>query len=69
MTNHHEREAQMAVDITTWLTTGEVARELGVSPTRVQQLANCGRLPCLRVGGQRLFDPDAVIDFRRGRER
>lgn len=47
--------------ITEWLTTGQVARQLGVSPTRVVQLANYGRLPCVRLGnGTRLFDPDAV---------
>lgn len=47
--------------ITEWLTTGQVAAALGVSPTRVIQLANCGRLPCIRLGnGTRLFDPADV---------
>lgn len=48
-------------DVTRWLTTSQVARCLGVSPTRVFQLAKQGRLPHIRVAhGVRLFDPQAV---------
>lgn len=54
-------------DVTRWLTTSQVARALGVSPTRVIQLANTGRLPHVRVAtGIRLFDPEGVeMEHRR----
>ncbi|WWT39937.1 hypothetical protein [Microcystis phage Mae-JY09] len=56
--------------ITQWLTTGQVALALGVSPTRVVQLANYGRLECVRLGnGTRLFDPDVVRAEAARRER
>lgn len=50
-----------------WMTTMQVARRLGVSPTRVIQLANAGRLPHVRVAtGIRLFDPAGVdVEERR----
>ncbi|GAB3284837.1 STAS-like domain-containing protein [Kineosporia babensis] len=39
----------------------EVARELGVSPSRLRQLADSGVIPSERsAGGHRLFDPGAV---------
>lgn len=47
--------------ITEWLTTGQVARELDVSPTRVIQLATYGRLAHVVLSnGTRLYDPRAV---------
>ena len=53
------------------LETGRAARLLGVSAFRVRQLANAGTLPvALRTaGGERLFDPAAVEQLRRERER
>jgi anti-sigma regulatory factor (Ser/Thr protein kinase) len=39
----------------------DVARELGLSPTRIRQLANAGIIPSSRTsGGHRLFDLGAV---------
>ena len=39
----------------------EVARELGLSPTRIRQLADAGVIPSSRtLGGHRLFDLEAV---------
>jgi excisionase family DNA binding protein len=39
----------------------EIARELGVSPSRLRQLADNGSIPSERsAGGHRLFDPGAV---------
>lgn len=47
--------------ITEWLTTGQVARELGVSATRVIQLATYGRLAHVTLSnGTRLYDPAGV---------
>jgi DNA-binding transcriptional MerR regulator len=53
------------------LETGRAARLLGISPFRVRQLADAGTLPvALRTaGGERLFDPAAVEQLRRERER
>lgn len=40
---------------------GEVARELGISPSRLRQLADSGAIPSERsAGGHRVFDPGAV---------
>lgn len=40
---------------------GDVARELGVSPSRLRQLADSGAIPSVRSpGGHRVFDPGAV---------
>lgn len=50
-----------ATPITDWYTTSQAATILGVSPTRIIQLANYGRLPCIRLGnGTRLFNPADV---------
>lgn len=39
----------------------EVSRELGLSASRIRQLADSGVIPCRRTsGGHRLFDLDAV---------
>lgn len=43
------------------LRVSEVARELGVTPSRLRQLADTGRIPSERSpGGHRVFDPGAV---------
>lgn len=40
---------------------GDVARELGISPSRLRQLADNGVVPSVRSpGGHRVFDPGAV---------
>jgi excisionase family DNA binding protein len=40
---------------------GDIARELGLSVSRVRQLADEGRIPSIRTpGGHRLFDPAGV---------
>lgn len=56
----HDQEDTVS-PITDWLTTGQVARLLGVSSVRVIQLANERRLEHMTLGnGMRLFDPEAV---------
>lgn len=53
-----------------WLTTQDVAAELGVSARRVNQLIAAGRLPAKRFGGMHLIaiaDVDAVRDRPAGR--
>lgn len=52
-----------------FLTTGDVARLLGVSSQRVQQLADAGRLPHERGWrGMRMFDQASVDAFIADRE-
>lgn len=68
MTSEREEEVQMAVDVTTWLTTGQAAKALGVSTTRVLALARSGRLPHIRTGHGRLFDPAGVDALLRNRD-
>lgn len=53
------------------LETGQAALVLRVSPFRVRQLADDGTLPvAMRTAtGRRLFDPAAVEQLRRERER
>ncbi len=43
-----------------FMSPGEVARRLGVSPQRVIQLANGGRLACYRTSLGRLFRTEDV---------
>jgi excisionase family DNA binding protein len=43
-----------------WPTTAQVARQLGVTPDRVRQLAKDGRLDSVRTGLGRLLDPASV---------
>ncbi len=51
------------------LAVGEVAKELGVSPQRVRQLADEGKLPARRGPyGVRLFSREAVERLARERE-
>ena len=49
---------------------GDVAKALGVTPARVRDLANEGRLPiaALTPRGTRLFEPAAIEIVRRQRE-
>jgi excisionase family DNA binding protein len=45
----------------TWLTAGQVAARLQVSPKTVSRWANQGRLQHQRtLGGHRRFDPDLI---------
>jgi len=53
---------------TTWLTIAQAAQVLGVTPPRVRQLANSGRLPYERSpAGRRLFRPAQVAVIARAR--
>jgi excisionase family DNA binding protein len=54
-------------DILHWLTGGEVARRAGISPERVRQLADRGRIPYVRSRFGRLFSPQAVDAFLQSR--
>ncbi|MDQ6726142.1 MAG: helix-turn-helix domain-containing protein [Actinomycetota bacterium] len=49
-----------------YLTPGEVARSLHVSPKTINRWANAGRIPCIvTLGGHRRFRPedvDAVVE-------
>lgn len=48
----------------------DVARRLKLSTSRVVQLDREGKLPALRdSSGRRLYDPEAVEQFARERER
>ena len=45
----------------TYLTPGQVARILGVSPKTVNRWANDGRIPCaVTLGGHRRFRADVI---------
>ncbi len=44
-----------------WLSVGEAARVLGVSPAHVRRLAGSGRLAAQRHAGVWFIDPDAVL--------
>lgn len=50
-----------------YLTPAETARLLGISARRVSQLADSGRLPCIRTPLGRLFARTIVRDFAAGR--
>lgn len=47
-------------DLAEWMTTGQVARALGVSSTRVRQLSDEGRIAHLSTALGKLYDPAAV---------
>lgn len=52
--------ARLAGDIA-YLTPGQAARILGVSPKTVNRWANDGRVPCaLTLGGHRRFRADVI---------
>ena len=66
--NRHERGMPLAVreaQSRGYLTMGEVAKRLNCSGARVTQLANMGRLKCIRNGARRirLFEPVDVQAF------
>lgn len=45
----------------TYLTAGEAARILGVSPKTINRWADNGRIPCaVTLGGHRRFRPDVI---------
>ncbi len=45
-----------------YLTPGQVARMLGVSPKTVNRWANDGRIPCaMTLGGHRRFRADVIL--------
>jgi excisionase family DNA binding protein len=49
-----------------WLTGGQVAKRLGVSPTTVARWANQGRLAHRRtLGGHRRYDPELIDQLAR----
>jgi len=51
----------MTEEETTYMTPGEVARLLHVSPKTVNRWAHEGRIPCIvTLGGHRRFPRDAV---------
>lgn len=51
------------------ITTGMVARALGISAERVRQIERAGYLPAMRTAnGIRLFRADDVKEFRKQRE-
>ena len=56
-----------------YLSRGEAAQRLGVSPRTIQQWASDGRIPCLRTfGGHRRFsveDVDMLKDLAKNRRR
>jgi DNA-binding transcriptional MerR regulator len=60
----------MEITMEQYLTTAHVAMILGVTGLRVRQLANEGKLPCIRLtaNGQRLFDPEVVEQIKQERE-
>jgi hypothetical protein len=65
------RKQEVSVMVNGLLETGQAARVLEVSPFRVRQLADAGALPVAgrTAAGRRLFDPAAVEQLRRERER
>lgn len=51
------------------LTTGQAGKRLNLSTERVRQLADAGKIPCLRAeNNQRLFYENEVLRFLRDRE-
>lgn len=53
----------------TQLSTAQVATVLGITPARVIQLANDGKIPCEVTPLGRLYDPKAIEKIRREREK
>ena len=51
-----------------FLTRGQVATRLGVSPERVRQLAQSGRLRWVETPLGRLYDPESVAAVIRARD-
>lgn len=61
-------EGRSALHDYTGMTGSQVARRLGVTPQRVIQLANAGRIEHVRTPHGRLYDPVDVERFARERE-
>ena len=55
--------AQAARGETAWLTTGAVAKRVGVSRQTIVNWVKRGVIPGRRVGGRTLIHPDALADF------
>ena len=53
----------MAIDLTTWLTVGQAARQLGVSESLVRNLVDRDKLAGLRTAHGRLIDPESVATY------
>lgn len=50
------------------MTTGQIARRAGLTPERIRQLADAGKISVYALAGrERLFDVDAAENFLRGR--
>jgi hypothetical protein len=62
-----ESEENMVSEDTKWLTPAQAARALGVTPLRVRQLMQQGKLDHVWTPLGRLVDPDSVAE--RARER
>ena len=45
-----------------------LAREMNCTPRTVDRLVLCDGLPCIKVGGRRLFRRSAVLEWLRSRE-
>lgn len=54
-------------DLSEWMTTGQVAKALDVSTSRVIHLADAHKLPYARTQHGRLFDPEGVERYARER--
>jgi excisionase family DNA binding protein len=54
---HGRRAGAVAGD---FVTTGDVARFLGVEPSTVWRWCAAGKLPCVRIGSRYRIDPMAV---------
>jgi len=52
-----------------WISSKQAAQALGVTDSRVRQLARTGELASLKVASRHMFRRDAVIAFREGRRR
>ena len=50
------------------MTTNQIARRAGLTPERIRQLADAGKISVYALAGrERLFDVDAAENFLRGR--
>lgn len=56
------RAVQQVSDTSRFLTTGQVARMLGVSSRTIDRWADTGRLPCfVTLGGHRRFEREDIV--------
>jgi hypothetical protein len=56
------------IAIATWPTRSDAARELDLSPERISQLINEGRLAAITTRLGRLINPDSLARMKRERE-